>query len=114
MNTFSSLESTVRPGLAIDDALDPYARLDYVEDTLLTLVVQLGMTQLKLRDVLDLRQSSVIALSVFAGEPLEIFINHRLVAKGEAVVVNDKKLGIRLTDIVTPSERTIKGGRRSG
>jgi flagellar motor switch protein FliN/FliY len=113
MSEFSSLDTTQRAALTLSDELDPDQRLPLVGDLLLTLMVQLGESKMKLRDLLSLRSASVVALDVFAGEPLEIYVNHRLIAKGEAVVVNDRRMGIRLTDIVTPSERIGKSGNRA-
>ena len=68
------------------------------------MTVELGRSKMAIRDVLQLAQGSVIELSKFAGEPLEVLVNDKLIARGEVVVVNEK-FGIRLTDIVTPSER---------
>jgi flagellar motor switch protein FliN/FliY len=69
--------------------------------------VELGRTKLLVKDVLQLNQGSVVELSKLAGEPLDIFVNSKLVARGEAVVVNEK-FGVRLVDIVSPNERVEK------
>jgi len=66
--------------------------------------VQLGSTKMLIRDLLQLGQGSVVELEKLAGEPLEVLVNHRLVARGEVVVVNEK-FGIRLTDVVSAVER---------
>ena len=76
-------------------------------DIPLQLTVELGRTKLLVRDVLQLNQGSVVELTKLAGEPLDVFVNSKLVARGEAVVVNDK-FGIRLLDIVSPNERVDK------
>jgi flagellar motor switch protein FliN/FliY len=72
--------------------------------------VELGRTRLPIRSILQLAQGSVVELDGMAGEPLNVLVNGCLVAQGEVVVVNDK-FGIRLTDIVTPSERMRKLNR---
>ncbi len=78
--------------------------LDFILDIPLKVTVELGRTRMMIRDILQLAQGSVIELSKFAGEPLEILVNEKLVARGEVVVVNEK-FGIRLTDIISPVER---------
>ena len=78
--------------------------LDFILDIPLELSVELGRTSMLVNDLLQLGQGSIVELNKLAGEPLEILINHKLVARGEAVVVNEK-FGVRLTDIVTPIER---------
>jgi flagellar motor switch protein FliN len=78
--------------------------LDFIMDIPLQLTVELGRTKLLVKDVLQLNQGSVVELTKLAGEPLDVFVNSKLVARGEAVVVNDK-FGIRITDIVSPQER---------
>ena len=78
--------------------------LDFILDIPLELSVELGRTRMLVNDLLQLGQGSIVELNKLAGEPLEILINHKLVARGEAVVVNEK-FGVRLTDIVSPIER---------
>ena len=78
--------------------------LDFILDIPLKVTVELGRTRLPIRDILQLAQGSVVELSKFAGEPLEVLINDRLIARGEVVVVSEK-FGIRLTDIISPVER---------
>lgn len=78
--------------------------LDFILDIPLTLTVELGRSKMLINELLQLGQGSVIELSKLAGEPMDIFINHRLIARGEVVVVNEK-FGVRLTDIVSPAER---------
>jgi flagellar motor switch protein FliN/FliY len=78
--------------------------LDLILDIPLRVTVELGRTKMLVRDLLQLGQGSVIELSKLAGEPMEILVNDKLVAKGEAVVVNEK-FGVRLTDIISPLER---------
>jgi flagellar motor switch protein FliN/FliY len=78
--------------------------LDMILDIPVQLTVELGRTKMPIKNLLQLAQGSVVELSGLAGEPLDVMINGFLIAQGEVVVVNDK-LGIRLTDIITPSER---------
>jgi flagellar motor switch protein FliN/FliY len=66
--------------------------------------VELGRTKMVVSELLNLGQGSVIELSKLAGEPMEVLVNDKLVARGEAVVVNEK-FGVRLTDIISPAER---------
>jgi len=81
--------------------------LEFILDIPLQVTVELGRTKLLVKDVLQLNQGAVIELSKLAGEPLDIFVNSKLVARGEAVVVNEK-FGVRLVDIVSPNERVEK------
>jgi flagellar motor switch protein FliN/FliY len=82
-------------------------RLELLLDVPLELSVELGRTRMSIQELLALGPGSVIELDKVAGEPLDILINDRLVARGEAVVVNDK-FGIRITDIVSPAERIAR------
>jgi flagellar motor switch protein FliN len=81
--------------------------LEFIMDIPLQLTVELGRTKMLVRDVLQLNQGSVVELTKLAGEPLDVFVNSKLVARGEAVVINDK-FGIRLLDIISPNERVDK------
>lgn len=89
-----------------DDALNKLKvqNLDFILDIPLKVTVELGRTEVVIKDLLQLGQGSVLELDKLAGEPLEILVNGKLVAKGEVVVVNEK-FGIRLTDIISPIER---------
>ena len=80
------------------------ANLDLILDIPLTVTCELGRSKMLINDLLQLGQGSVIELTKLVGEPLEVLINEKLVARGEVVVVNEK-FGVRLTDIVTPMER---------
>jgi flagellar motor switch protein FliN len=84
-------------------------KLDLILDIPLKVSVELGRTRMLVNDLLQLGQGSVIELSKLAGEPLEVLVNEKLVARGEVVVVNEK-FGIRLTDIISPIERIEKLG----
>lgn len=89
-----------------DDALNKLKvqNLDFILDIPLKVSVELGRTQVVIKDLLQLGQGSVLELDKLAGEPLEVLVNGKLVARGEVVVVNEK-FGIRLTDIISPLER---------
>ena len=80
------------------------ANLDLILDIPLSVTVELGRSKMLINDLLQLGQGSVIELTKLVGEPLEVLVNDKLVARGEVVVVNEK-FGVRLTDIVTPMER---------
>lgn len=81
--------------------------LDMILDIPVHLTVELGRTKIAIRSLLQLAQGSVVELDGLAGEPMDVLVNGCLIAQGEVVVVNDK-FGIRLTDIITPSERIRK------
>lgn len=83
--------------------------LDFILDIPLTLTAELGRSKMLISELLQLGQGSVLELSKLAGEPMDIFVNQRLIARGEVVVVNEK-FGVRLTDIVSPAERVNKLG----
>ncbi len=81
--------------------------LDVILDVPVTLSLEVGRTRLPIRSLLQLNQGSVVELERASGEPLDVFVNGTLVARGEVVVVNDK-FGIRLIDVVSPAERIRK------
>mgnify|MGYP000170980823 CR=1 FL=1 len=83
---------------------DKTPNLDLLLDIPLEISAELGRTRMIINDLLQLGQGSVIELNKLAGEPLEILVNQKLIARGEVVVVNEK-FGIRLTDIISPLER---------
>ncbi len=78
--------------------------INMILDIPVQLTVELGRTRIPIKNILQLAQGSVVELETMAGEPMDVLVNGYLIAQGEVVVVNDK-FGIRLTDIVTPSER---------
>lgn len=78
--------------------------INMILDIPVQLTVELGRTRIPIKNILQLAQGSVVELDALAGEPMDVLVNGYLIAQGEVVVVNDK-FGIRLTDIVTPSER---------
>lgn len=81
--------------------------IDLILDIPVQLTVELGRTKIAIKNLLQLAQGSVVELDGLAGEPMDVLVNGCLIAQGEVVVVNDK-FGIRLTDIITPSERLRK------
>ncbi|MBA3902873.1 MAG: flagellar motor switch protein FliN [Rhodocyclaceae bacterium] len=83
---------------------------DMILDIPVSLTVELGRTKISIRNLLQLAHGSVVELDALAGEPMDVLVNGTLIAQGEVVVVNDK-FGIRLTDIVTPTERMRKLNR---
>jgi flagellar motor switch protein FliN/FliY len=78
--------------------------LQLILDIPLKVTVELGRTKMPVSELLNLTQGSVIELNKLAGEPMEVLVNDKLIARGEAVVVNEK-FGVRLTDIISPAER---------
>lgn len=84
--------------------------IDFILDIPVQLTVELGRTKIAIKNLLQLAQGSVVELDGLAGEPMDVLVNGCLIAQGEVVVVNDK-FGIRLTDIITPSERIRKLNR---
>jgi flagellar motor switch protein FliN/FliY len=90
-----------------NDNANQTRRLDLLLDVPLDIAVELGRARMSIQDLLALGPGSVIELDKIAGEALDILVNDRLVARGEAVVVNDK-FGIRITDIVSQSERIAR------
>ena len=84
--------------------------IERIMDIPVQLSVEIGRTRTSIKNILQLAQGSVVELDAMAGSPMDVLINGYLIAQGEVVVVNEK-YGIRLTDIVTPSERMQKLGR---
>jgi len=78
--------------------------IDFILDIPMQVTVQVGSTKMIIRELLQLGQGSVIELEKLAGEPMEVLVNNKLVARGEVVVVNEK-FGIRLTDVISAAER---------
>jgi flagellar motor switch protein FliN len=83
--------------------------LDFILDIPLEVSVELGRAKMLISDLLQLGQGSVIELTKPAGDPLEIYVNEKLIARGEVVMVNDK-FGIRMTDVISPAERAQQLG----
>ena len=81
--------------------------MDFLLDVTLQVTVEVGRARMTIQDLLGLTPGGVIELDKIAGEPLDIVVNDRLIARGEAVVINDK-FGIRITDIISKSERIAR------
>ena len=101
---FEASTAPVSPGAG------PMQDIQMVLDIPVQLSVELGRTRVPIKYILQLAQGSIVELDALAGEPMDVLINGYLIAQGEVVVVNDK-FGIRLTDIVTPSERMRRVSR---
>jgi len=87
----------------------PYPELDFILDIPLEISVEIGRTKMLIRDLLKLNQGAIIELEKFAGEPVEVFVNGKLMAKGEVVVVNDR-FGVRITEIISTQDRIKRLG----
>jgi flagellar motor switch protein FliN/FliY len=92
------------PPVQNTEAGGPSKNIDFILDIPMSVSVYVGSTKMAIRDLLQLAQGSVIELDKLAGEPMEVMVNNKLVARGEVVVVNEK-FGIRLTDVVSATER---------
>jgi len=106
MNDIDALEPTPAQfsSLQVDEANGPDLNLDVILDVPVTLSLEVGRARLPIRNLLQLNQGSVVELERGAGESLDVFVNGTLIAHGEVVVINDR-FGVRLTDVVSPSER---------
>ena len=106
LNSGNGEPKAVQPGEfsqkngGVNEPLD----LDFILDIPLQVKVEVGRTKLMIQELLQLGKGSVIELNKLLGEPFEVLVNEKLVARGEVVVVNDR-FGIRLTDIISPNER---------
>ncbi|WP_369952033.1 flagellar motor switch protein FliN [Ralstonia syzygii] len=109
----NDINSVFKP-LVVDDSKKPSPTqrndIDMILDIPVQLTVELGRTKVPIKNLLQLAQGSVVELDALAGEPMDVLVNGYLIAQGEVVVVNEK-FGIRLTDIITPSERIRKLNR---
>ncbi|MFZ2088254.1 MAG: flagellar motor switch protein FliN [Desulfobaccales bacterium] len=92
------------PAPPVKEKKEKISSMELLLDIPLEITAELGRTRMIINDLLQLGQGSVIELNKLAGEPLEILVNQKLIARGEVVVVNEK-FGIRLTDIISPLER---------
>lgn len=102
-------EETVEEKSQEEQLNEKMKKLELILDIPLRVSVELGRTKMLVNDLLQLGQGSVIELNKLAGDPLEVLVNDKLIARGEVVVVNEK-FGIRLTDIISPIERIEKLG----
>lgn len=95
----------------VNQGADAASDIDMIMDIPVQLSVELGRTRLTIKNILQLGQGSVVELDGLAGEPMDIYVNGYLIAQGEVVVV-DEKYGIRVTDIITPSDRISRLNNR--
>ncbi|WP_136064848.1 flagellar motor switch protein FliN [Modicisalibacter radicis] len=109
-NARAAGDTVFKPLDGTSDATGSMRDLEMIMDIPVKLTVELGRTRLTIKQLLELAQGSVIELDGLAGEPMDILINGYLIAQGEVVVVDDK-YGIRITEIITPSERVQKLNR---
>ncbi len=103
---FQELESESAATMAGDSD----SSLDGILDIPVTISMEIGRTHINIRNLLQLNQGSVVELDRLAGEPMDVLVNGTLIAQGEVVVVNEK-FGIRLTDVISPSERVKRLGK---
>jgi flagellar motor switch protein FliN/FliY len=98
--------STTEENLSAQAPPDPETskELGFLLDIPLQVSVEIGRSRILIKDLLQMQEGSIIELDKLAGEPLDLYVNSRLIARGEAVLVKDK-YGLRLTDVVSPSER---------
>jgi flagellar motor switch protein FliN/FliY len=87
-----------------DESGNDAVNMDAILDVPVTISMEIGRTKINIRNLLQLNQGSVVELDRLAGEPMDVLVNGTLIAQGEVVVVNEK-FGLRLTDIISPSER---------
>ncbi len=102
-------DSTTGPKKTASPAQQDGRGLDFLYDIPLQISVEVGRSKILLRDLLKMSEGYVIELDKLAGEPLDLYVNSRLIARGEAVMVGDK-FGIRLTDVVSTSDRIVNLG----
>lgn len=107
-NLFEELSAADHQESHLEQNSDPL-NIDLVMDVPVTVSIEMGRAQVNIRQLLNLKQGSVVELDRYAGEPVDVLVNGTLVAHGEVVVVNEK-FGIRLTDVVSPVERISKLG----
>ena len=105
----TNLENGQAAGAATTKSGADERGIDLLLDIPLEVSVEVGRSRLLVRDLLQLQEGSLVELDKLAGESLDLYVNSRLIARGEAVVVNEK-FGLRLTDVVSPSERIEKLG----
>lgn len=100
----ASPQAAAFPQVQNTDVSGTPKNIDFILDIPMSVAVYVGSTKMAIRDLLQLAQGSVIELDKLAGEPMEVMVNNKLVARGEVVVVNEK-FGIRLTDVISAAER---------
>lgn len=98
-----------RKFLKQDDIEDVYHSIKFLEDVPMVLNVEIGRTEMTIRDILNMKAGSVVQFTKIVGEPMDILVNDRLMARGEVVVVNER-YGIRISEVTRPDEKI--GDRR--
>lgn len=98
------MDTLSNDGLGAEFGSSEDVKLDAILDIPVHISMEIGRTQISIRNLLKLNQGSVVELDRLAGEPMDVLVNGTLIARGEVVVVNDK-FGLRLTDIISPAER---------
>jgi len=106
---FNELEQQQGSNTINSDVSSEDLKLDVILDVPVTISMEIGRTEINIRNLLQLNQGSVVELDRFAGEPMDVLVNGTLIAHGEVVVINDK-FGIRLTDVISPIDRVKKLG----
>jgi flagellar motor switch protein FliN/FliY len=101
---WGDLAPSPAPSASSSSGVASDANLDLILDVQVTLSLEVGRARIPIRNLLQLNQGSVVELERVAGEPLDVYVNGTLVAQGEVVVVNER-FGVRLTEVVSPSER---------
>jgi len=104
METSVVSENQEPPATTAEEVAQPERGLEFLYDVPLQISVEVGRSKILLKDLLKMGEGYVIELDKLAGDPLDLYVNSRLIAKGEAVMVGDK-FGIRLTDVVSPANR---------
>lgn len=105
--TIERVEETQKPKLQeLTPTSEPslHPELDFILDIPLEISVEIGRTKMLIKDLLKLNQGAIVELEKFAGEPVEVYVNGKLMAKGEVVVVNDR-FGVRITEIISTQDR---------
>lgn len=111
LNSNGATQQPARGSAGTSHGGDPNSRgLDFLYDVPLQISVEVGRSRILLRDLLRMGEGYVIELDKLAGEPLDLYVNSRLIARGEAVMVGEK-FGIRLTDVVSTADRVQKLGK---
>lgn len=112
MDNFENIENDFQASLAQFDEFDDSTRtmggaeekLNLLKDLQMNVYIELGRTQMQIKDILELERGYVIELEKLASEPVDIFVNNKKIAEGEVVVI-DKHFGIRITSLVDPAQR---------
>ncbi|WP_246838594.1 flagellar motor switch protein FliN, partial [Leptospira stimsonii] len=105
-----SVKSVAFPNLGTASGASSTPNLNLLMDVQMSVTVELGRTKMYIKDILGLGEGSIIELDKLAGEPVDLLVNGKLIAKGEVVVI-DENFGVRVTDIVSPTDRIKPEGK---